>query len=78
MSKYYTGMILVCINNLYYENQLTINKQYVLINKNPYFIDVNNDLGNYSRFYVSNFITLDEYNKLHRIDKLKNIFSNDI
>lgn len=78
MSKYYTGMILVCINNLYYENQLTINKQYVLINKDPYFIDVNNDLGNYSRFYVSNFITLDEYNKLYRIDKLKNIFANDI
>lgn len=62
--------ILVCIENNNCEKELTINEKYRMIYSDQYYFNVinnNNECGEYKR---RRFISLSEYEKLHRKDKL--------
>lgn len=64
-----------CDTNL---TTLSYNKKYLITKIEPLFIYVINDLNEEGCYFYNRFISEKDYEILHRIDKLKNIFANDI
>jgi hypothetical protein len=59
----------ICINNKNSALHLTIGKEYECIVRNEDIIEIINDRGYYGTYYMSNFITIEEY----RNKKLKEL-----
>lgn len=70
MKKYEKGIFLICIKNNCCEKELTINNIYILVDDDPFYIDIVNDLNVYKNYSCNYFITLKEYEILHRKDKI--------
>lgn len=68
---------IVCIKNIMYEQELTVDKTYIIIEIPSFFsfkfVIIKNNKNEYKYYNISNFIILKEYEIIHRNDKINKI-----
>lgn len=79
MNDFLIDEIVVCIYNKYVEDELTIGYEYEIVDiitdydEIEEFVVVRNNLTECESYSYSNFISLKEYNLIHRKDKINKL-----